>query len=60
LLHDITRVAVALNKAEEDRLAQEFACYGYAIHKEGNKKIAVGPEFELDMISALRASWRYG
>jgi Family of unknown function (DUF5829) len=58
LPRDIARVAVTLNKAEEDRLAQEFACYGYAIHKEGNKKIAVGPEFELDMVSAPRGAPR--
>jgi hypothetical protein len=58
LLRDFTRVAVTLNKEEEDRLAREFASYGYAIRDEGTAKIATGPEFELDMTSAPQGAPR--
>jgi len=52
LLRAITRITLTVSSAEEDRLVQEFASYGYSIHEDANKKIAAGPEFELVMIPA--------
>jgi hypothetical protein len=50
LLRSITRIALTVDKAEADQLTGEFAAYGYTIRDAGEKKIAVGPEFELKMI----------
>jgi hypothetical protein len=50
LLRSITRIALTVDKAEADQLTREFAAYGYTIRDAGEKKIAVGPEFELEMI----------
>jgi len=50
LFRAITRVTLTVNQAEQDRLALEFAAYGYVIRNDGAKKIASGPEFELEMI----------
>ena len=41
-----------------DRLVEEFAAFGYAIHAVSNGKIATGPDFELDMVSAPRGTPR--
>jgi hypothetical protein len=39
-------------------MTREFASYRYAIRAEGNNKIAIGPEFELDMIPAPQGNPR--
>ncbi len=58
LLRTITRISLTVNVAEQDRLVQEFASYGYAIREDGTKRIATGPEFELVMTSAPAGSPR--
>jgi hypothetical protein len=58
LFRAITRVTLTVNQAEQDRLALEFAAYGYVIRTDGAKKIATGPEFELEMIPVPQDSPR--
>jgi hypothetical protein len=58
LFRAITQVTLTVNQAEQDRLALEFAAYGYVIRNNGAKKIATGPEFELDMIPVPQDSPR--
>jgi hypothetical protein len=58
LLREITRLTLTVSKSEENRLAREFAAYGYKIHSDGQKKIASGPEFELAMIPAPQSAPR--
>ena len=58
LMNDITRFTFTVNKTETDQLMQEFRAYGYAIHKDGEKQIAKGPEIEFVLVNAEPRSGR--
>jgi hypothetical protein len=58
LMNDITRFTFTVDKTETDQLMQEFRAYGYAIHKDGEKQIAKGPEIEFVLVNAEPRSGR--
>ena len=51
LLHDITAFTITVNDAERDQLMMEFRAYGYAIHADGEKVIADGPEIQFVLLT---------
>jgi hypothetical protein len=52
LFRGVTRISLTVNSAEGNRLAEQFAAYGYMLRNEGDRKIASGPDFELQLVPA--------
>jgi len=50
LLGDITRFTVTVSETEAERLQEQFEAYGYAIRRDGAKRIVNGPEIEFVLL----------
>ncbi len=50
LFHDVTAYTVTASILERERLLRWFQAYGYKIHEDGEKRIAMGPDFTFTML----------
>ena len=58
LFSDITGFAVTVNTSEAEQLEAQFDAYGYSIKRDGRKRIVIGPEITIVLLTAESGSQR--